>query len=146
MSDGVAGLARRLVIGRKRDGRSIYDAQAKHELILAAREPGVSMAKLARECGVNANQLSSWVRQYEREIGKTVLPTGAVVEVQASTFVPVQIDATGRDQAASSPGLVGIQARLANGVVVDLRGCDTQQACSLIEALGSLRCSASMKS
>jgi transposase-like protein len=37
------------------------------------------MAKLARECGVNANQLSSWVGQYEREIGKTGLPTGAVV-------------------------------------------------------------------
>ena len=145
MSDGVAGLARRLVIGRKRDGRSIYDAQAKHELILAAREPGVSMAKLARECGVNANQLSSWVRQYERAMAKVVLPTADIVEVQASTFVPVHIDAARRDE-ADSPGPVGMQARLPNGVVVDLRGCDTQQACSLIEALGSLRCSASMKS
>ena len=64
MSDEtISDLARRLVVGRKRDGRSVYDAQAKRELILACRAPGVSMAKSARECGINANQLSAWVRQ-----------------------------------------------------------------------------------
>ena len=52
-------LARRPVVGHKRDGRSIYNEQAKRELVLACREPGVSIAKLARDCGVNANQVSS---------------------------------------------------------------------------------------
>jgi hypothetical protein len=54
MSDWISELARRLVVGHKRDGRSIYDEQAKRELVLACREPGVSIAKLARDCGVNA--------------------------------------------------------------------------------------------
>ncbi|MBC7957490.1 MAG: transposase, partial [Cytophagales bacterium] len=74
MSDEtILDLARRLVVGRKRDGRSVYDAQAKRELILACRAPGVSMAKLARECGINANQLSAWVRQYERAASRGVV-------------------------------------------------------------------------
>lgn len=45
------------------ESRSVYDAQAKRELILACRAPGLSMAKSARECGINVNQLSAWVRQ-----------------------------------------------------------------------------------
>jgi transposase len=31
MSDWISELARRLVVGHKRDGRSIYDEQAKRE-------------------------------------------------------------------------------------------------------------------
>lgn len=92
MSDGIAELARRLIIGHKRDGRSIYDAQAKHELILACREPGASMAKIARECGVNANQLASWVRQYERATAGSASTGGEVVDASTPTFVPVHIE------------------------------------------------------
>jgi transposase len=40
---------------------------------------------------------------------------------------------------------VDLQARLPNGVVVDLRGCGLQQASSLLEMLGRMRCSASTK-
>ena len=39
LSDEISELAQRLVIGRKDDGRGIYDAKAKHELIPACREP-----------------------------------------------------------------------------------------------------------
>jgi transposase len=37
----------------------VYDAQAKQELIDACRRPGISMAKLARDCGINANLLNT---------------------------------------------------------------------------------------
>ena len=129
MSDEtISDLARRLVVGRKRDGRSVYDAQAKRELILACRAPGVSMARLARECGINANQLSAWVRQYERAASR------GVVEMQAPSFVEVSVNA-----APPAPALaMNVQARLPNGVVIDLRGCDAQQAGNLIEVLGRL--------
>ena len=129
MSDEtISDLARRLVVGRKRDGRSVYDAQAKRELILACRAPGVSMAKLARECGINANQLSAWVRQYEKAASR------GVVEMQAASFVEVSVNA-----APPAPSLaMNVQARLPNGVVIDLRGCDAQQAGNLIEVLGRL--------
>lgn len=143
MSDShLSELAQRLVIGRKRDGRSIYDEAAKHELILACREPGASLAKIARACGVNANQLASWVRQYERSVAQSTPPSGEVVEAQASDFVPVRIEPA--EPAAVEP-VVNLQARLPNGVVLDLRGCDLGQACSVIEALGRVRCSASTK-
>ncbi|MDZ5455287.1 IS66-like element accessory protein TnpA [Azohydromonas lata] len=143
MSDShLSELAQRLVVGRKRDGRSIYDEKAKHELIMACREPGASLAKVARACGVNANQLASWVRQYERSVAQNTPLSGEVVEAQASDFVPVRIEPT--EPAAAEP-VVNLQARLPNGVVLDLRGCDLGQACSVIEALGRVRCSASTK-
>ena len=137
MSERISDLARRLVVGHKRDGRCIYDAQAKRELVLACRESGVSMSKLARDCGVNANQLSSWVRRHERETDGALPSSGNVVEVEAPAFVPVHIDAAAQQNAT----VVGIQACLPNGVVVDLTGCGLQQACELIETLGRLRCS-----
>jgi hypothetical protein len=54
MSEDIEGLARRLVVGHKRDGRSIYDPQAKAELIEIGRRGDLSMARLACECGVTA--------------------------------------------------------------------------------------------
>ncbi len=62
MSDGIEELARRLVVGRKSDGRSVYDEAAKAELVAAWGRPGASVSRLAGECGINANQRSRWVR------------------------------------------------------------------------------------
>lgn len=134
-------LARRLVIGRKRDGRSIYDAGAKRELIEACMRPGVSVTGLARACGVNANQLSTWVREHERGKAKAARRR-EVIEMPPAAFVPVQMEAVRSEPTMPS---LNVQARLPNGVVLDLGGCDLQQAGQLIEALGRMRCSASTK-
>ena len=127
MSEWIEQLARRLVIRRKRDGRCVYDEQAKRELILASREPGVSVSRLARDCGINSNQLSAWVRRYEREMAMLAQqPGGAMLEAgSAPAFVAVQIDSA-RPQEKAKP--VGMQVRLSNGVVVELQGCDMEQA------------------
>jgi transposase len=147
MTDSLAELTRRLVVGHKRDGRSIYDDKAKRELVLACREPGASMARIARECGVNANLLAGWVRQHERIVAEGRPPGGEIVEAPASApasaFVPVCIEPAGQD-VADAP-VVSLQARLPNGIVLDLQGCELGQACSVIEALGKLRCFASTK-
>lgn len=129
-------LGRRLVIGRKRDGRSVYDPQAKMELIRACRESGRSVAKIARECGVNANQLATWIRLDEK--AQLAAPQAS----PALSFVPVHIEPTASEAAARSP--VELQARLPNGVLVELRS-DVAHVAALIEALGGLRCSASTK-
>ena len=141
MSESISDLARRLVVGHKRDGRSIYDEQAKRELVLACREPGVSIAKLACDCGVNANQVNSWVRLYERQLAKSMAPSVDVVDAKTPAFVALEVAAVCQEETSS----MDVQARLPNGVVVDLRGCDMQQALAMIEALGRLRCSASTK-
>jgi len=141
MSDWISELGARLVVGHKRDGRCVYDAQAKQELVLACRESGVSISKVARECGINANQLSAWIRRHERGSAKAVAPAATPVQMSQPAFVPVAIEAAKQETVVT----VDLQARLPNGVVVDLRGCDMQQTQELIDALGRLRCSASTK-
>lgn len=140
MSEWVLELAGRLIIGRKRDGRCVYDAQAKQELIRAYGRPGISMAKLARDCGINANLLSTWVRKHERKAIALAAPAQAAEPI-APAFVPIHIEAA----APQGQARVQMQARLPNGVVVDMGGCELPQACELIEALGRLRCFASTK-
>ena len=131
--EGLQDLSRRLVIGRKADGRCVYDEQAKAELVAACGLPGRSVSRLARDCGVNANQLSRWLRE-DRErrsemVAKVQLP---------GAFVPVTIDAV-----PAKPTTMSLQARMPNGVVVDLRHCDTSQLGQVLGHLGALKCSAS---
>ena len=63
MTDQIEELKNRLVIGHKSDGRCVYDEQAKAELLALCRTPGVSIARLARDCGINTNQVARWLRE-----------------------------------------------------------------------------------
>lgn len=146
MSDAMEELARRLVVGRKRDGRSVYDEAAKAELVAACGLPGASVSRLARECGVNANQLSRWVREHSQRVQRSLtVPTAAA----SAAFVAMPVESSVPMPAATAgePAVVrlGLQARLPNGVVVELRDCELQQAAEVIEALGRVRCSVSTK-
>jgi transposase len=145
MSDGMQELARRLVVGHKSDGRSVYDETAKAELVAACGRPGMSVSRLARECGVNANQLSRWVREHSQRRQRAV----AVAPASREAFVAVPIEAVAPMPTVASDGAAGVlmslQARLPNGVVVELRECDLRQAGEVIEALGRIRCSVSTK-
>lgn len=145
MTEEIEAIARRLVVGHKRDGRSIYDPQARRDLVRASRQPGVSLAKIARTCGINANVLSKWVRQHERIKCGAVAPRGEVIEMPgASAFVAVQIDSAPPAPAPVAPAL-DVQVSLPNGATLELRGADLDGVIKLIEGLGRLRCSASTK-
>ena len=142
MSEHLEELARRLVVGRKRDGRSVYDEQAKAELAAEAAKPGVSVSGLARQVGVNANQLSRWLR----ERGDRQRAIAVAKEQSPVAFVPVTIQA----QSAPLPlpeqkPPLSLHARMPNGAAIDISACDLPQAVQLIEALGRLPCSASTK-
>ena len=139
MTDEFKDLAARLVVGHKRDGRSVYDEQAKLELVMACRRPGVSVARVARECGVNANQVSRWLREHEQRSVPVV--TSAAAD-PASAFVAARVEVPSTT-CADGGGGVRLQARLPNGVVVDLREVDAASIVAAIDALGRLRCSAS---
>jgi transposase len=145
MSDSMEELKRRLVVGRKSDGRSVYDKAAKAELVAACARPGVSVSRLARECGINANQLSRWMREHGQRRRRAV----AMSPGSHEAFVAVPIEAAARMPTAASNSLAVVrmclQARLPNGVVIDLRECDLHHAGEVIEALGRVRCSASTK-
>lgn len=143
MTEEIEAIARRLVVGHKRDGRSIYDPQARSDLVRASQQPGVSLARIARTCGINANVLSNWVRQHERGNCGAAAARGDIVEMPAaSAFVAVQVDSA--LPAPVAPAL-DLQVRLANGTTLELRGADLDDVLKLIEGLGRLRCSASTK-
>lgn len=143
MTEEIEAIAKRLVVGHKRDGRSIYDPQARSDLVRASQQPGVSLARIARTCGINANVLSNWVRQHERGRCGAAVARGDVIEMPAaSAFVAVQVDSA--LPAPVAPAL-DLQVRLANGTTLELRGADLDGVLKLIEGLGRLRCSASTK-
>ena len=150
MSDELEDLTRRLVVGRKSDGRGVYDESAKAELVAACGKPGASVSRLARECGVNANQLSRWVREHSERRQRSVV---ASPDTACEAFVAMPIAAAPPPPALLPPApadsvqtvRMNLQARLPNGVVFDLREVDVQQASAVIEALGRVRCSVSTK-
>jgi transposase len=145
MAEEIESIARRLVVGHKRDGRSIYDPQARSDLVQASRRPGVSLARIARMCGINANVLSNWVRQHERGKCGAAAPRGDVIEMPAaSAFVAVQVDSVPPVPAPVAPAL-DVQVRLPNGATLDMHGADLDGVIKLLEGLGRLRCSASTK-
>lgn len=51
-----------------RKGRPNHDPEFRRRLAAAACEPGVSVAKLARENGINANMLFTWRRRYREQL------------------------------------------------------------------------------
>ena len=61
--------------------------------------------------------------------------------------MPIQAAAPPPTAASDSLAVVRmcLQARLPNGVVIDLRECDPRQVSEVIEALGRVRCSVSTK-
>lgn len=144
MSDDLEDLKRRLVVGHKSDGRSVYDEAAKAELVALCMLPGTSVSRLARECGVNANKVGRWLR--ERGQGRR---RGAVARVASTpaAFVAVPVVPSSVAPAAHGDAAVALslQARLPNGVAVDLCGLDARHVGEIIETLGRLRCSVSTK-
>jgi transposase len=144
MTDEMAELKRRLVVGRKRDGRNRYDEQAKSELVALCLQPGASVSRLARDFGINANQVTRWLREH----GHGARPRTAVARAAPTppAFVAVPINVSGAGGAGGAASAVQhLQARLPNGVSVDFRGVDAGHVADLIEALGRLRCSVSTK-
>jgi transposase len=63
------------VVRLTRDGKRRYDEDAKRALVEQALQPGVSVARLALEHGVNANLLRKWITKYLMEREKGAAPT-----------------------------------------------------------------------
>lgn len=142
MADDLEALKSRLVIGHKRDGRSRYDEQAKAELVALCERPGASVSRLARECGINANQLSRWLRE---KVQGGRRPPGRPAAPSAATFLELPLTRPPMRAGMDAGMRLHVHTRLPNGVALELRGIEPQHLGDLIETLGRLRCSASTK-
>jgi transposase len=136
----VEGKSQRLserVVKRLRDGRRWFDPQAKRELIEASLRPGVSVAGLALEHGVNANQLRKWMRQHQRR--QDGAPTVVAKAPALPAFIPVV--------AAGVPGRTEyrLRATLRNGVEVEFGVTGDDGLPRLLRLLDRLPCSGSTR-
>lgn len=162
-------LKERLIKGRKRDGRCIYDEQAKSELIRACLKRGVSVARMALEHGINANMLRTWIAHHQRQelrspsseqagekatfdpVATPASKVEVVKEPDASMIiespVPAFVPVVQASIAVSPvPALaIGLHVRLPNGVQFDLDEASLTELSSVLQILGRMKCSGSTK-
>ncbi|SAL07362.1 transposase IS3/IS911 family protein [Caballeronia calidae] len=135
-------LKERLVAGFERDGhRRRFDPGAKRELVQACLQPGVSVARIALEHGLNANLLRKWISQYGPQAGCEVARDGAAA---APAFVPVvPIGCAEAVACETSVPALAIQtsrlvAEMPNGVVLkfECASNDRTLVTAIVETLG----------
>src|SRR5258708_38479852 len=88
-----------LVRGHKRNGRNLYNRDAKRELVQRCLRPGVSLAATALAHGVNANLLRKWVVMYTGQRPE-IEPAAALVAgkgLPAPTAPTTRLGAGGRE-------------------------------------------------
>lgn len=123
-----------------RDGRRRYDPASRDQLVAACLEPGVSVSRLAREHGVNANLVRKWIKKAMEE---RPLPS-------VSAFVPVQIapnmpPASGGDLLTKSVPMgkpcqaSKVSALLPNGISLTFEYDDENGLTTIIGALGHVQ-------
>ena len=142
MSEIDTEVVRRLVTGRKDDGRAVYDPQAMVEVVRACKKPGVSVARMALQCGINANLLRRWITQSKGadvKAGWANMPT--VATAGTDTFVPLRLAAPGAVPVTAVALKLRLHARLLNGVEVDLGDAGPGELLPFLDLLGRLPCS-----
>src|ERR1700759_3133380 len=94
------------VVGVLRNGRRRYDPVSKQRLVEACLQPGVSLAGVAMQHGVNANLLRKWVAgQQQRQ--RNGVAVGAI-DRATEVFVPV-VELSGVAGVPERPPLPPIQ-------------------------------------
>jgi len=86
MSERTIDVVPNLLLGHKRDGRCVYDREAKQELVRRCQQPGVLVARMALAHGLNANLLRKWITTATRrgasssKTAPALLPVTTVAE------------------------------------------------------------------
>jgi len=133
MTEKTTALSRPLVVGRKRDGRRCYDPEAKRELVEACLQPGVSVAGMALDHGINANLLRKWIGDCR----------GAAASVTASPSASLPAFAPVVSVTMPEPPGSALSVDLPKGVKLELRGVGPEDLSPLLSCLAGLPCSAS---
>ena len=119
MSERVVDLVPGLVRGQKRNGRCVYDKQAKRELVRRCQQPGVSVAAMALAHGLNANLLRKWIT-----VASTRRVSGASV---APSLLPV----TTQRPLPAAPNAGDLEVMLPGGTV-RIRGSVSREALQVV--------------
>lgn len=120
MSERVVDLVAGLVRGQKRNGRCVYDKQAKRELVRRCQQPGVSVAAMALAHGLNANLLRKWITMSGRCCG-----------VEGERAVPLMLPVTMLSPAAASASGGSMEVVL-SGATVRIQGRVSREALQVV--------------
>lgn len=128
-------------VGVLRNGRRRYDPASKQRLVEACLQPGVSLAGLALQHGVNANLLRKWVAKRQLQNGDGQPEARAPI---APAFIPVRAPSPSPTRSAGAIAVCATErscagrltASMPNGVKLSLEGGDAQLLSAVIEALG----------
>jgi transposase-like protein len=118
MSERSIELVSNLVRGHKSNGRSIYDREAKRELVRRCLQPGVSLAATALAHGVNANLLRKWVvlqtgrRRAVVPAAKLLPVTTAASAAPVTMRVPAAASADGQLELIVPGGTIRVRGRI----------------------------------
>lgn len=132
MKEHTTHLSRPLVVGHGRDGRCLYDPDAKRELVEICLQPGISVTKVALDQGINANLLRKWIERYRDTEHST--PNSPLV---LPAFAPVQPLGTSITVEST------FRAELPNGVKFALQSVALSDLPLILNALAELPCSVS---
>lgn len=122
---------------QERPHRRRYDEAFKRSIVEQTRAPGVSVARIAREHGINANQLFKWRREFLLAKPATPVPNRPAqppVSLVPVTVVSEQLTPTSAPAAATGKGQIEITLA---GCEVRIRGA--VDAATLHVVLSSLR-------
>ena len=123
--------------------RREHSAEFKRDLVARSLEPGVSVAALAMDSGINANLLFGWRRRHLRSLAQAE-PAPAPARSRAAVLLPVSIEAGSCEIHSAAPAP---PARSGSGTIeieigsarVRLRGpVDDASLRSVLTALRSL--------
>jgi transposase-like protein len=140
MTEHDSELLQRLVVGNKRDGRRRYDKQAKAELVQICLKPGVSVARVALEHGVNANLLRKWITLHLQRQEQSAMGIARSATPSSSPFAPVVPAGSCAMRTESE-----LRVRLPNGIEISLSGQSKDELSSLLRLLCTLPCSVSSR-
>ena len=142
-----------LVLKRIRDGRCRYDPQVKQELVKRCLQPGVSVAALAMQHGVNANLLRKWITKWQ---SRNAMQQAAseIAPQNASAFLALPVNMATPHAAVTtmarkvSPASANsvtqpmhLRVQLPNGIAVDFGAPPMQDLSVIMQTLCSLPCS-----
>ena len=123
-----------------RDGRRRYDAGSRDQLVAACLEPGVSVSRLAREHGVNANLVRKWMKKTRVERPLPLVSAFVPVQIApdmhsvAGGDLPTKAEPSGKCSHASK-----VSALLPNGVSLTVECNDVDGLAAIIGALGHVQ-------
>lgn len=148
MSEINAELKSRLVTGHRQDGRCVYDPKVKAEIVRICMRPDVSVARVAMQCGINANLLHSWIgkRRDACDMQPAAVRVPAVANAATDVvpaFSPIRIEAVKAEAIAAQQAMLRLHVRLPNGVAFDVGEASLEELSPIIRVLGSMSCSGS---